>query len=77
MSIKNSNPEDGKSRAGDYYDITEKASTRNHSSSETEQARQFESDDINEETTQGPVSSPSGDSWAENKVSTSLDDEAS
>jgi hypothetical protein len=73
MDKRISNPEGSKSTAADYYDLSAEASKRPHGG--TEEARQAESDDINEESTQGPVSSPKGDDWAENKIATSLDDE--
>ena len=72
MSTKNNNPERSDKGAADYYDMSEEASKRPDS---TQQARQSESDDLNEETTQGSVSSPKGDHWGENKVATSLDGE--
>ena len=72
MPTKNKNPEGSNKGSADYYDMSEEASKRLGG---TQQARQSESDDLNEETTQGPVSSPEGDHWGENKVATSLDDE--
>ncbi|HYH14102.1 MAG TPA: hypothetical protein VD794_02715 [Flavisolibacter sp.] len=75
MPTKNTNPEGSDKGAADYYDMTEDASKRPQQSSGAQQSRQAESDDLNEETTQGSISSPSGDNWSENKVSTSLDDE--
>ncbi len=58
----------------DYYDLTEEASKRPGSEEATVAARQAESDDIHEETTQGPVDRPEGDNWGENKVAVSDDD---
>jgi len=72
MPTKNNNPEGSNKSSADYYDMTEENSKQSDS---TQQARQSESDDINEESTQGAVSSPKGDNWGENKVSTSLSDE--
>ena len=72
MPIKNNNLEGVNKTSTDYYDMTEESSKR---SSGTQQARQAESDDVNEETTQRPVSSPEGDHWGQNKIATSLDDE--
>jgi hypothetical protein len=74
MPTRNNNPEGSNKSSADYYDMTEEASKRPQQGG-TQEARQSESDDLNEEASQGPVSSPSGDSWAENKVSTSLDEE--
>lgn len=45
--------------------MTKDASLRPQTDSSTEQARQLESDDVNEETAQGPISSPPEDNWAE------------
>ena len=56
------------------FDLTEKASERGDEES-TSLARQMESDDANEFTGTGFVPTPDGDSAAENKVATSLDDE--
>lgn len=75
MAPRNQNPEGGKQYSADYYDLSKEASKRPGINGGAEQARQLESDDLNEETTQGSISLPSGDSWGENKVSTSLDDE--
>lgn len=76
MNTKNNNPERKKQMYSDYYDMTEDASERAQSDGGTAQARQLESDDVNEETAQGPVSSPSNDNWAVNKIATSLDDKS-
>ncbi|MBD0333772.1 MAG: hypothetical protein ICV66_14090 [Chitinophagaceae bacterium] len=57
-----------------YYDLTEESSKRGDEGS-TSLARAMESDDQNEFTGTGTVPSPEGDSAAENKVATSLDDE--
>ena len=75
MIKNNDNPEGSKKGADEYYDMTEEASKRPQHNSSTEQARQLESDDINEESIQGPISTPNGDKWDNNKVSTSLSDE--
>ena len=56
------------------YDLTEKAGDRGDEKS-TSLARQMESDDASEFTGAGYVPTPEGDSAAENKVATSLDDE--
>ena len=58
----------------DYYDMTEEASKRPDGEEANVAARQAESDDINEETTQSRVDGPKGDSWGENKVAVSDDD---
>jgi hypothetical protein len=58
----------------EHYDMTEKASERDDEKSTT-LARQMESDDASEFTGAGFVPTPEGDSAAENKVATSLDDE--
>ena len=57
-----------------YKDLTEESSERRDEGS-TNLARQMESDDQNEFTGSGTVPSPEGDSVAENKVATSLDNE--
>lgn len=57
-----------------YKDLTEQSSERDDKKS-TSLARQLESDDQNEFTGAGIVPSPDGDSAAENKVATSLDNE--
>lgn len=72
MLNKNTNPEVINNRSADYYDMTEKSAKRSGS---TQQSDQSESDDVKEKTTLCAVSSPSGDSWAENKISTTLDEE--
>lgn len=72
MPTNNNNPEGSSKGAADYNDLTEEASKRTGGA---KQARQAENDDIHEETTQGPVSTPQGDDWGENKVATSLDGE--
>ena len=56
------------------YDLTEEASKRGDEKS-TSLARAMELDDMNEYTGIGTTPSPEGDSDAENKVATSLDDE--
>ena len=56
------------------YDMTEKASERSDEQS-TSLARRMESDDASEFTGSGITPSPEGDSAAENRVATSLDDE--
>jgi hypothetical protein len=56
------------------YDLTEEASKRTDESA-TDTARFLESDDANESFDIDHVSSPEEDSWAENSVATSLDDE--
>lgn len=56
------------------YDMTEKASERGDEQS-TNLARQMESDDASEFTGSGITPSPEGDSAAENRVATSLDNE--
>jgi len=71
---KNTNPEESNQTSKNYKDLTEESSRHSHNE-ETTAARFAESDDVNEETTQGSVSKPDGDEWAENKLSTSLDDE--
>jgi hypothetical protein len=75
MSKRNSNPEGGNKGSANYYDMTEEASKKSPQTGGTQELRQAESDDLNEEATQGPISTPSGDNWGENKVSTSLSDE--
>ena len=57
-----------------HKDMTEQSSERGDEKS-TSLARQIESDDNNEFTNIGTVSTPEGDSAAENKVATSIDDE--
>lgn len=57
-----------------HTDLTEKSSQRGSEES-TSLARRIESDDQNEFTGTGTVPSPDGDSSAENKVATSLDNE--
>ena len=57
-----------------YKDLTEESSERGDEKS-TSLARQIESDDQNEFTGAGTVPTPDGDSAAENKVATSLDNE--
>jgi hypothetical protein len=57
-----------------HKDITEQSSERGDEKS-TSLARQIESDDQNEFTGIGTVPTPDGDSAAENKVATSLDNE--
>ena len=54
------------------FDLTEEGSKRADDES-TALARNLESNDFN--TSGGTVSSPEGDSAAENKVATSIDDE--
>ena len=56
------------------YDMTERASERGDEGS-TSLARQMESDDASEFTRSGMTPSPDGDSAAENRVATSLNDE--
>ena len=57
-----------------FKDLTEKASERGDDRATT-LARQMESDDASEFAGAGFVPSPEGDSAAENKIATSLDDE--
>ena len=57
-----------------HRDMTEESSERGDEKS-TSLARQMESDDQNEFIGAGTVSMPDGDSAAENKVATSLDNE--
>ena len=57
-----------------HFDLSEESSKRPEGEAATVAARQSESDDINEESGLGPVDGP-GDSYGENRVSTSLDDE--
>lgn len=57
-----------------HKDITEEASKRGDEKA-TSLARQLESDDSQEFTGAGLVPTPDGDSDAENKIATSLDDE--
>ena len=57
-----------------HIDLTEESSERGSEQS-TNLARQIESDDQNEFTGAGTVPTPDGDSAAENKVATSLDNE--
>ena len=57
-----------------HSDLTEESSQRG-SEKATSLARQMESDDQNGFTGAGTVPSPEGDSAAENKVATSLDNE--
>jgi hypothetical protein len=57
-----------------HKDMTEEASERGDQKS-TSLASQMESDDQNEFTGAGFVPTPEGDSAAENKVATSLDNE--
>ena len=76
MGTQNIYSQSSKKRTFNYYGMTKDASLRPQTDSCTEQARQLESDDVNEEAMQGAVSSPSEDNWAENKVATSLDDES-
>ena len=56
------------------YDLTQNGSEREDEKA-TRIAREQESDDANENTNLGQVSSKKGDSAAENKVATSLDNE--
>ena len=56
-----------------FVDLTEEASKRSDEEA-TIIARNLESDDFNPGG-QGPISSPEGDSAAESKVATSIDDE--
>jgi hypothetical protein len=56
------------------YDLTQSSSERQDEKA-TRIAREQESDDANENTNLGQVSSEKGDSAAENKVATSLDNE--
>ncbi|MDB5207326.1 MAG: hypothetical protein JWR72_2401 [Flavisolibacter sp.] len=56
------------------YDLTQSSSKRQDEKA-TRIAREQESDDANENTNLGQVSSEKGDSAAENKVATSLDNE--
>lgn len=74
MPTRNNNPEGSNKGSADYYDMTEEASKRS-TNADTQQAWQSESDDLNEETTQGSISTPKDDNWGQNKVTTSLDDE--
>jgi len=55
-------------------DLTEEASKRSDSE-RTSIGRNLESDEVNERTGLGLVSSAEGDDAAENKVATSIDDE--
>ena len=75
MPARNSNPEGSNKGSADYYDMSEDTSKRPYPNDGTQEVRHAENDDINEERTQGPVDTPAGDDWAENKVSTSLSDE--
>ncbi len=60
--------------ANGNYDLTQISSERGGEKT-TPIAREQESDDANENTNLGSVSSEEGDSTAENKVATSLDNE--
>ena len=60
-------------RSSHYRDLTEEASKRKNEEA-TVEARQLESDDISEKSGNDSTSSDNDD-WAEDKVSTSLDDE--
>lgn len=68
------NDQPNKAQVGGNYDLSEKGSERS-SEEGTKIAREQESDDINEATNLGHVSTQHGDSDGENKVATSLDDE--
>jgi hypothetical protein len=58
----------------EHKDLTEESSQRGNEQA-TNLARQMASDDQNEFTGSGTVPSPEGDSAAENKIATSLDNE--
>lgn len=75
MPTRKDNPEGSNKGSADYYDMTEESSKRPQRHGGTQEARQVESDDLNEENTQGPISTPKDDNWGNNKVTTSLDDE--
>ena len=60
---------------GRPYDLTEETSKRGSDEDAASEARKAENDDVSEETNLGFVSSPKGDDAAENRVTTSLDDE--
>lgn len=75
MAGANNRKGDWNQKPGKPYDLTEEASRRGSDQGAAEEARKQESDDVNEETNLGFVSSPEGDSAGENRVSTSISDD--
>jgi hypothetical protein len=69
------NPEGSKNKTADNYDTTEETCKRSSQMIILGWQGSWKKDDVNEETTRGTISTPRGDNWAENKMSTSLDDE--
>lgn len=55
-------------------DLTQESSSRAEGGQATLEARMAENDDANGGSNIGPVDSPEGDQWAENKVAVSDDD---
>lgn len=75
MAVDKTKRGDWNKEPGKPYDLTEEASRRGGDQGAADEARKVENDDVNEETNLGFVSSPEGDSSAENRVTTSISED--